>query len=240
MVVIFYWLRVGPHPHARPIRRSKTRYLAAAQGCSCRLAPSGPLPAGLLDVESQPSSKWSIATESVQKARRAWHEGRRSTWPVCRTTGHGHDRGGDGRFRRHPGVDPIAAAPPCTTFGAHACWRADRRSRSRSLLIARQSPNGRPPRGWLAKLHEAVVAFRLEHRLSKQQIVAHFEPAQYGIRSKAPNGPRVRISGEAHQPHAGGAAAAADPLHPCTTRRATAPPAARAVGDGVTRVADSG
>src|SRR5262249_43971171 len=49
------------------------------------------------------------------------------------------------------------------------------------LLIARQAPRGQAPHGWLAKLHEGVVALRLEHRLSKNDILAlYLNLAPYG------------------------------------------------------------
>jgi penicillin-binding protein 1C len=82
----------------------------------------------------------------------------------------------DIRFRSHVGVDPIAIA--------RAAWhnvRAGRVVEGGStisqqvvkLLRARQS-GGRVSRGWSSKLREAVWAVRLEHRLSKDEILARY------------------------------------------------------------------
>ncbi|HEV3138910.1 MAG TPA: penicillin-binding protein 1C, partial [Vicinamibacterales bacterium] len=89
----------------------------------------------------------------------------------------------DHRFLRHPGVDVIAIA--------RASVRNLRRRRVleggstitqqvAKLLIARQSgPSAR--RGFGSKMREAIVAVRLEHRLTKRQILAlYLNLAPYG------------------------------------------------------------
>jgi penicillin-binding protein 1C len=89
----------------------------------------------------------------------------------------------DARFRSHIGVDPLAVA--------RAAWRnlwAARITQGGStitqqvakLLLARQA--GRPrPRGWSQKWREAVLALRLEHRLTKDEILAlYLNLAPYG------------------------------------------------------------
>jgi penicillin-binding protein 1C len=88
----------------------------------------------------------------------------------------------DRRFSRHVGVDPIAIA------------RALRRNIAErqiveggstitqqvaKLLLNRQAPQRR--RGWRAKVYEAVLALRLEHRLQKREILAlYLNLAAYG------------------------------------------------------------
>ena len=93
----------------------------------------------------------------------------------------------DHRFYHHVGVDPIALT--------RALWRnvtaLDRveggstlTQQVAKLLLDRraQLATGHPRRrGWLAKLDEAVVALRLEHRLSKPEILAlYLNLAPYG------------------------------------------------------------
>jgi penicillin-binding protein 1C len=89
----------------------------------------------------------------------------------------------DVRFRRHYGLDPVAIV--------RAAWRnmvAGRVVQGGStitqqvakLLVARQDPAG-ATRGWSGKLREAIIAVRLEHRLSKDEILAlYLNLAPYG------------------------------------------------------------
>jgi penicillin-binding protein 1C len=89
----------------------------------------------------------------------------------------------DRRFHRHVGVDPIAVA--------RAAWRNFREGaiveggstisqQVAKLLIARQHDRERS-RGLSAKIHEAIVALRLEHRLTKRQILTlYLNLAPYG------------------------------------------------------------
>ena len=88
----------------------------------------------------------------------------------------------DRRFWRHAGVDPVAIA------------RALRRNIAEreiveggstitqqvaKLLLNRQAPQRR--RGWRAKVYEALLALRLEHRLEKREILAlYLNLAAYG------------------------------------------------------------
>jgi len=88
----------------------------------------------------------------------------------------------DHRFRRHVGIDPIALA--------RASWRNARALRVveggstitqqvAGLLIARQRHSVQ--RGLRAKIREAVIALRLEHRLTKDEILAlYLNLAPYG------------------------------------------------------------
>ncbi len=88
----------------------------------------------------------------------------------------------DVRFRHHVGVDPIAIV--------RAAWK-DLRARRiveggstitqqvADLLLRQQ--NGVASRGWWAKAREAVIALRLEHRLTKDEILARYlSLAPYG------------------------------------------------------------
>ena len=93
----------------------------------------------------------------------------------------------DHRFYAHPGVDPIAMG--------RAAWR-NIRARDRveggstltqqvaKLLLDRRTllATGHVrSRGWLQKIDEAIVALRLEHRLSKPEILAlYLNLAPYG------------------------------------------------------------
>ncbi|OYW01601.1 MAG: hypothetical protein B7X11_03975, partial [Acidobacteria bacterium 37-65-4] len=88
----------------------------------------------------------------------------------------------DVRFRRHIGVDPIAIV--------RAAWRDIRARRIveggstitqqvAELLLRQQA--GTRARGWWTKAREAVIALRLEHRLTKDEILARYlSLAPYG------------------------------------------------------------
>jgi penicillin-binding protein 1C len=87
----------------------------------------------------------------------------------------------DHRFWSHPGVDPVAIARALARD-----IRAGRAVEGGStitqqvvkLLLARRSE---PRRGWRAKAYEALLALRLEHRLSKREILAlYLSLAPYG------------------------------------------------------------
>ena len=88
----------------------------------------------------------------------------------------------DHRYWSHPGVDPIGIV--------RALWRNVRARRvieggstltqqTAKLLLARQAPGS--TRGVRAKIQEAVIALRLEHRLDKREILAmYLSLASYG------------------------------------------------------------
>jgi penicillin-binding protein 1C len=147
---------------------------------------SGPLPAGLLDGRSRPSAVVLDRNGVVLYEARS-PDGARSERleaaalpPVLVDATLAAE---DARFFRHPGVDALALA--------RAAWRNLRAMRIvqggstisqqvAKLLLARL--DGAPAsRGIGAKLREAVVALRLEHRLSKREILAlYFNLAPYG------------------------------------------------------------
>lgn len=146
---------------------------------------TGPLPAGLLDDELKPSTLVvDRRGEVLYEVRSA--SGLRSddldvlTLPpalVAATLA-----AEDVRFRWHPGLDPIGIAR-ATIHNLRAGQVVEGGStitqQVAKILIARQA--GRVDRGWRAKLGEAVVALRLEHRLTKNEIVAlYLNLAPYG------------------------------------------------------------
>ena len=87
----------------------------------------------------------------------------------------------DRRFWRHPGVDPIAIARAVVANlrRGHTVEGGSTISQQvAKLLLAGQ---GRTHRGVRAKLQEAVLALRLEHRFSKREILAlYLNRASYG------------------------------------------------------------
>ena len=61
------------------------------------------------------------------------------------------------------------------------------------LLLNRRSPHRR--RGLAAKVYEAVLALRLEHRLTKREVLAlYLNVAATGTRPWAPSGPAASTS----------------------------------------------
>jgi penicillin-binding protein 1C len=91
----------------------------------------------------------------------------------------------DHRFRRHPGVDPIAIA----RAAMRNVWSGSREGGSTitqqtvKLLLARHDPDKARTRArnWSAKIEEAILALRVEHRLSKREILAlYLNAASYG------------------------------------------------------------
>ena len=81
----------------------------------------------------------------------------------------------DHRFHSHVGVDPIAIA--------RAMWRNIREWRvaeggstiTQQVVALAEARAGRAPsRSWLGKLREAALAIRLEHRLTKDEILARY------------------------------------------------------------------
>jgi penicillin-binding protein 1C len=170
------------------IRFTRRRKIIAA-ACGTAVAAAvwlrcGPLPAGLLDERGTASTVVldrngvplyeALSDEGTRAAR---VEADRLPPIVAAATVAVEDR----RFWRHPGVDPIAIA---RAAAANLRQRSTVEGGSNNtqqvakLLLARQ---GRVRRGLRAKLTEAVVALRLEHRLSKREILAlYLSLASYG------------------------------------------------------------
>jgi penicillin-binding protein 1C len=88
----------------------------------------------------------------------------------------------DRRFRRHFGLDPVALVRAAVRDLRHRRiveGGSTISQQTAKLLLARAG--GRRGRGLLAKLEEAVVALRLEHRLTKREILAlYLNQAAYG------------------------------------------------------------
>jgi penicillin-binding protein 1C len=145
----------------------------------------GPLPAGLLAEPSNPS------TVVVDRHGVPLHEALSSddtrvmrltagTLPpaLVAATLAAEDR----RFWRHPGIDPIAilrAVKTNVAEGRIVEGGSTITQQVAKLLLNRRSPARE--RGFGAKLHEAVIALRLEHRFSKMEILSmYLNLAAYG------------------------------------------------------------
>ncbi|HVG70950.1 MAG TPA: penicillin-binding protein 1C [Vicinamibacterales bacterium] len=89
----------------------------------------------------------------------------------------------DRRFFRHPGVDPLAftrAFVRNLRAGSVVEGGSTITQQSAKILLDRRSPRRRS-RGLLSKFQEAVLAMRLEHRLTKKEILAlYLNIAPYG------------------------------------------------------------
>jgi penicillin-binding protein 1C len=87
------------------------------------------------------------------------------------------------RFERHVGVDPagvVRAAWRNMVAGRVVQGGSTITQQVAKLLLRRQS-GGVVDRGWRAKLRETAIALRLEHRLSKREILAlYLNLAPYG------------------------------------------------------------
>src|SRR5688572_22381009 len=88
----------------------------------------------------------------------------------------------DHRFFRHPGVDPLAfvrAVVRNVRAGAVVEGGSTITQQTAKILVHRR--HGRRRRGLIAKFQEAVLAMRLEHRLTKREILAlYLNVAPYG------------------------------------------------------------
>ena len=89
----------------------------------------------------------------------------------------------DHRFFRHPGVDPLAfvrAVVRNVRAGAVVEGGSTITQQTAKILLSRRAQDRRR-RGLLSKFHEAVLAMRLEHRLTKQEVLAlYLNVAPYG------------------------------------------------------------
>jgi penicillin-binding protein 1C len=88
----------------------------------------------------------------------------------------------DRRFWSHHGIDPMAvlrAIKQNVAEGSIVEGGSTITQQAAKLLRLRRGADRR--RGWRTKLHEAVIALRLEHRLSKREILAlYLNLASYG------------------------------------------------------------
>jgi penicillin-binding protein 1C len=166
------------HPR---IAATVTVVVAAAVWLRC-----GPLPAGLLDDDERPS------TTVVDRHGERLFEVRSSSGQRNQTIAAGDLprtlvlatlAAEDVRFGSHLGLDPIAlvrAAVHDLRRGRIVEGGSTVTQQVAKLLLARQ-PGPPPRRGWSAKINEAVIALRLEHRLTKNEILAlYLNLAPYG------------------------------------------------------------
>ena len=145
----------------------------------------GPLPAGLLDAPAAPST---VVVDrhgtriyealSTDDGRSAPLDAAALPPTLVAATLAAEDR----RYLAHPGVDPIAIARAIrvNVMEGRAVEGGSTISQQvAKLLLNRRQPGRR--RGWFAKLDEAVLALRLEHRLDKTALLAlYLNHAAYG------------------------------------------------------------
>src|SRR5262249_32878652 len=106
---------------------------------------------------------------SADGSRSSWVSGDRLSGPIVDATIAAEDH----RFWHHPGVDPIALARALVRdirSGRIVEGGSTITQQGAKLLLARRE--GTAPRSLSAKIREAVIALRLEHRLSKRDILA--------------------------------------------------------------------
>jgi penicillin-binding protein 1C len=164
----------------RPRRRRLAIALLAATLALAWWVRCGPLPEGLLDLGEH------VSTEVVARDGEPLRESLSAAGQRSRRTSADHLpealvratlAAEDARFFRHPGVDPIAVV--------RALWhdlRARRMVEGGSTLTQQTVKilinRDRTAAG---KLREALLAMRLEHRLSKREILAlYLTVAPYG------------------------------------------------------------
>lgn len=170
----------------RSLVRRRSFWIVAAAIALVVWVRCGPLPAGLLDEPSRGSStvvdRYGEVLYESRSARGTRGE-RLDDTAVPPDLEHATLAAEDARFGWHVGIDPIAVV--------RALWHNVRASRvveggstitqqvAKLLLARREGPN--PNRGWTSKLREAIIALRLEHRLTKREILAlYVNLAPYG------------------------------------------------------------
>jgi penicillin-binding protein 1C len=158
---------------------------AAALGSAAAWLRLGPLPAGLLD---QPPAASTVVVDrhgqplyealSSEDTRTVVLTADALPPALVAATLAAEDR----RFWRHPGIDPVAIVRALRTNlseGRIVEGGSTISQQVAKLLLNRQSPDRR--RGLAAKVHEAVIALRLEHRFSKRELLAmYLNVAPYG------------------------------------------------------------
>lgn len=172
-------LQLREHP-----RRLLASALLAVLACAVWLR-CGPLPAGLLDVALMESTVV-VDRHGVPLYEALSGDGTRSTRvtadaippAVAAATVAAEDH----RFWSHHGLDPVAmlrAARRNLAEGRVVEGGSTITQQAAKLMLLGAGADRR--RGWGAKIHEAVVALRLEHRLTKVEILAaYLNLAAYG------------------------------------------------------------
>ena len=167
-------------------RRRRLAIVAVALGGLAFWLRAGPLPAGLLDPGPRDSTTVLDRHGEVLYEARAG-DGSRGEWlsaahlpaPLVDATIAAEDH----RFWSHPGVDPVAllrAAARDLRRGRMVEGGSTITQQVAKLLLARLD-GARRRRGLIAKARVAIVALRLEHRLTKREILAlYLNLAPYG------------------------------------------------------------
>ena len=168
-----------------PVRRRRLLLVILAALCVLSLwLRLGPLPAGLLDDPAPSTLVVDRRGVPLYEARAG--DGTRGmklsagTLPshLIAATVAAEDR----RFWSHPGVDPVSVLRAIKTNLAERAIVEGGSTISQQvakLLLNRQAPGRR--RGWAAKVREAVIALRLEHRFEKRELLAlYLNLAGYG------------------------------------------------------------
>src|SRR5947207_9242223 len=145
----------------------------------------GPIPAGLLDTRAATSTSV-VDRKGIPLYEALSDDGTRNmsltatTLPpvLVSATVAAEDR----RFWIHPGIDPIAMARALKRDVLELGFVEGGSTISQQvakLLLNRQSPRRR--RGITAKVDEAILAMRIEHRFSKQEVLTlYLNLASYG------------------------------------------------------------
>ncbi len=186
MMIWRYVRRAGLALQDPPYSRRATACAFAAVLALFVWLRAGPLPHGLLETgQNQSTTVFDRNGEVLYESRAG--DGTRAVWleeralpaNLVSATIAAEDR----RFYRHAGVDPMAIV--------RAAWRNLREGavveggstitqQVAKLLVARKN-GGRQARGFSAKIREAIVSVRLEHRLSKREILTlYLNLAPYG------------------------------------------------------------
>jgi penicillin-binding protein 1C len=147
---------------------------------------AGPLPAGLLD--SRDTSTTVVDRHGIVLYESRSEDGTRGTVLTADALPPNLVRASlaaeDGRFFHHVGIDPIAIARAAIRnlkAGEVVEGGSTITQQVAKLLLARRAPGSNNRRGLGAKVQEAIVALRLEHRLSKREILAlYLNIAPYG------------------------------------------------------------
>lgn len=146
----------------------------------------GALPPGLLDESERPSTV--VVDRHGERLSEVRSSGGQRSETIAssalpQTLAQATLAAEDVRFRSHVGVDPIAmvrATLHNLRRGRIVEGGSTITQQVAKLLIARQT-SGRVTRSWGAKIHEAVIALRLEHQLTKNEILAlYLNLAPYG------------------------------------------------------------
>jgi penicillin-binding protein 1C len=172
------------------VRKVLVSFVAIAFALACWLR-LGPLPQGLLDDPTSVSTTVLDRNGAVlyeARTKEGTRGARLTPDALPETVVNATIAAEDQRFWRHPGVDPLAIVRAALR-DARALRIAQGGStvtqQVAKLLLARlpvgDSSLSSQSRGFPSKLREAVVAIRLEHRLSKREILAlYLNLAPYG------------------------------------------------------------